>query len=113
MKMDRNENLDGVGKYAIINLRKLTEKCDGGTFRRWSPEVEQALNILESVGVLEWGRTGEADEFFLIKLKDKHAQAPLFAYAASAKVEDPEWAEEIEELARRSGPAHPLCKTPD
>ena len=114
MKMDRNENADGCGKYAVINLRKLNHLAGHlGTFQRWSPEVQQALDTLEGVGALEWGRVGEPDEFFLIKLKDKHAQVALLEYADSAVNDDPEFAAEVAELAHRSGPSHPLCKTPD
>jgi len=43
MRMDRNINQDGMGKYALINLR--TNKID-------------------------W----DADEFFVIKLKDRYAK---------------------------------------
>lgn len=36
--MDRNENPDGCGKYAIVNLRKLNHLAGHvGTFRRWTP----------------------------------------------------------------------------
>ena len=114
MKMDRNLNDDGLGKYAVINLRRLNETCGHtGTFDRWTPAVEQALKTLEEVGALEWGRAGHPDEFFILKLKDKHAQAALYGYAASAETDDAEWAAEVDALALRSGPAHPLCKRPD
>lgn len=113
MKMDRSMRDDGQGKYAVINLRKLRETSWIGTFERWTTKVEQALATLETVGALEWGRERAGNEFFLIKLKDKHAQAALSAYADSAEVDDPEWASAVRDLARRSGTAHPLCKTPD
>ena len=114
MKMDRNENPDGTGKYAVINLRRLDHLCGHvGTFQRWTPQVAQALKTLEEVGCLEWGRTGADDEFFLIKLKDRHAGAALTAYAQHAEMFDQVWAREVHELAARSGLMHPLCKTPD
>jgi hypothetical protein len=114
MKMDRDVTDDGLGKYAVINLRKLNETCgNAGTFQRWTPEVQAALDTLESVGVLEWGRTGEPDEFFLIKLKDQHAMHALMAYHASAYKDDREFADEVRQMALRSGPFHPLCKKPD
>lgn len=114
MRMDRNENPDGCGKYAIVNLRKLNHLAGHvGTFRRWAPEVQAALDTLEAIGALEWGAVGQPDEFFLVKLKDKHAQAALGAYAWSVSADDPEFAREIAALASRSGPAHPLCKAPD
>lgn len=114
MKMDRNLNADGLGKYAVINLRRLNATNGNiGAFERWSPEVAQALKTLEDVGALEWGTVGTRDEFFLIKLKDKHAQAALLGYAASAEEDDFEWAEEVAEMARRSGRANQWCKSPD
>lgn len=57
MKMDRNLNEDGLGKYALINLRRLS--LQGRT-----PEVENALRVLQEAGVLEQGRVGDEDEFF-------------------------------------------------
>jgi len=86
MKLDRNKNANGKGKYALLNLR--TNK-------------------------IEWGAVGEPDEFFLIKLRDKHAKAALEAYADSIVREDPEFAEEVMELAMRAGADNPYCKAPD
>ena len=114
MKLDRNINDDGLGKYAVINLRKLNELCGhAGTFHRWTPEVEHALKVLENAGALEWGCVGNPDEFFVIKLKDRSAMHALMAYSAEAYKDDPEWAENVRQLALRSGPFHPLCKKPD
>ena len=86
MKLDRNLNANGKGKYALLNLRN---------------------------DRIEWGFVGASDEFFVIKLKDKYAQAALIAYADAAEHDDPEWAKEVRELAQRSGKNHPLCKQPD
>mgnify|MGYP001570027167 CR=1 FL=1 len=61
---------------------------------------------------VEWGDTA-ADEFFIIKLKDKYARAALRAYANQASLDDEEYANEVRELADRSGPSHPLHKKPD
>ena len=86
MKLDRNENPNGKGKYALLNLR--TNK-------------------------IEWGFVGDPDEFFVVKLKDKHAKAALEAYADSIIHDDPEFAEEVMELAMRAGADSPYCKAPD
>jgi hypothetical protein len=87
LKLDRNVNLDGKGKYALLNLR--TDR-------------------------VEWGAVGEPDEFFVIKMKDRCAEAALRSYADEAElVGMGEWAKEVRELAARSGPNHPLCKLPD
>lgn len=114
MKMDRNLNDDGTGKYLVVNLRKLDAQAGhAGTFERWSAGVQQALDTLESLGVLEWGAPGSEDEFFLLKLKDRHAGAALTAYADSIEGTDPEFALEVRELATRAGPANRFCKEPD
>ena len=86
MKLDRNENINGKGKYALLNLR--TNK-------------------------IEWGYVDEPDEFFVIKLRDKYAKDALEAYAAAIIHDDPEFAEQVIELAMRAGPDSPYCKEPD
>jgi len=85
MKLDRNINPDGRGKYALLNLRKNT---------------------------IEWGDT-QQDEFFVIKLKDRYAAEALYAYALEAEDDDAEYAGEVRKLADRAGPRHPLCRRPD
>lgn len=57
MKLDRNINHDGRGKYALINLR--TNK-------------------------VEWGEEGQ---FFVLKYKDIFAEAALRAYARAVRDE--------------------------
>lgn len=111
MKLDRNIRPDGTGKYALLNLRR---------------------------NRIEWGNVGHDDEFFVIKLKDKFAQAALRGYVdevdrnlqrlkkqgfeAAGHAQNmimkevrelEEWREEISVLAERSGPDHPGCKRPD
>lgn len=114
MKLDRNENADGCGKYALINLRTLNQVAGYvDTSQRWTPQVQAALETLKSTGALEFGRTGEPDEFFVIKLKDKFAMAALLAYANAIAADDPEFAEQVHELAWRSGLCNPYCKNPD
>ncbi len=95
MKLDRNVNADGRGKYALINWRRST---------------------------IEFGNTDE-DEFFVIKLKDRFAAPALKAYAESVEqygneigghggLDMHEYATEIFELASRAED-HPCQKTPD
>jgi hypothetical protein len=102
MKLDRNTNKDGAGKYALVRLR--------GTL---SEDAKYALALLQEEGVLDWGRRGDDDEFFVIRLKDKYAADALASYARAARKDDAEWANEVDALAARSGPNHPLCKRPD
>jgi hypothetical protein len=53
MKLDRNDNDDGLGKYALLLLRKLRVCETSDTFGpRYTPEIQAALDLLESVGAL-------------------------------------------------------------
>lgn len=114
MKLDRHINGDGLGKYAVINMRKLSlcETSDS-PFHRWTPAIEDALRVLEEAGALEWGRVGEQDEFFLVKLKDINAPGALTGYAYAAAATDKEWAEEVRSMLPRAGANNPFCKAPD
>lgn len=105
MKLDRNINPTGKGKYALINMRKI--EGDPRT-----PQ-ELAAAILANPECVEFGAIGTPDEFWLLKLKDEYADASLFAYAGKALPNDPEFAAEVAAMANRSGPNSPFCKRPD
>ena len=105
MKLDRNTNSTGKGKYALINLRKI-----GGDPR--TPE-DMTEAIKASPQSIEFGFVGAPDEFWLIKLKDKYAAAALTAYADAAQADDPEYAQQVREMVKRAGQNSPYCKTPD
>lgn len=105
MQLDRNINPTGKGKYALINMRKI--EGDPRTAE------DLAAAILAHPEAVEFGTAGTPGEFFVIKLKDEHAQAALDAYAQSAAAQDIQYAAEIERLAARSGSNHPNCKRPD
>lgn len=87
MRLKRNTTPDGMCKYSLIEH----EKGDR----------------------VEHGLPGTEDEFFVIKLKDRHASVALIAYAQSIYEADPEFSQDIMNLAYRSGPFHPNCKEPD
>lgn len=87
MKLDRNINADGLGKYELRNLR--------------------TGQIVEDCG------PGEEHEFFVIMLKDRHAPAALMAYAENIMDTDAEFSREVLSLAIRSGEHSPYCKDPD
>lgn len=101
MKLDRNENPDGRGKYALVRLRGLT-----------SDDAKHLLALSNS-GCVDFGAPKEKDEFFVIKLRDKYARPALYSYAARAEKDDPEYAAEVAEMAQRSGINSPFCKAPD
>jgi hypothetical protein len=112
MKLDRNINDTGMGKYALLKLRPL-KTMRRGTFQSLPSNIIAAFELLEREGILDWGTVGTEKEFFLIRLKDEYAQPALRAYANKARADDPEYAAEVDEMADRAGPASPFCKRPD
>jgi hypothetical protein len=109
MKLDRNINGDGLGKYALVQLRNRPVNDPAAL-----EAVDRALATLAENGVLDWGYTGSEGEFFVIRLKDKYASGPLAIYATACEM-DGEWefGREVRELASRAGPNSPFCKRPD
>lgn len=108
MRLDRNINPSGKGKYALINLRKITTNP--------TTAEDLAAAILANPESVEFGTVGTPDEFWLIKLKDQYAANALFGYAAAIAVDregNAQYRAEVMEMAHRSGPLHPLCKRPD
>jgi hypothetical protein len=103
MKLDRNINSDGMGKYALIK-------------RRDTGAMEPTQSIYGPLAVIPWnavdfGGTPDTD-FFVIRLKDKYAAAALGAYAEQARKDDPEYADEILALAEKAA-THPNKRKPD
>ena len=113
MKMDRNINEGGMGKYALSRLRHLANFRSHDTWQTLSPEISGALATLANAGILDWGYFGTDGEFFVIRMRDENAQVALLAYADSAERTDPEWAAEVRKLAKRAGPDSPFRKQPD
>lgn len=109
MKLDRNTQPTGTGKYALIKMRN---------WPKGEPESQQvtdALLNLASHGMLDYGCTPET-EFFVMRLKDKFSYKGLMGYQRAILDEekpDVEYAQEIFDMARRSGPNSPHCKLPD
>lgn len=113
MKLDRNIPVNqGDGKYAIIHLRRARVIRDGEN-NEDKAALAEAIETLESLGLIEWGEVGSESEFFLIKLKDRSAAAALRGYSRDAYSYDREWSQETNALADRSGPHSPFCKNPD
>lgn len=113
MRLDRNINPNGRGKYALLKLRKLDDYTEHGPFGDLAAPVADAIKVLETAGILDWGNT-VGSEFFVIRLKDKYADDALFRYSLSAKYDgEIDYAREIEEMANRAGTNHPNCKKPD
>lgn len=115
MKLDRNlpGNL-GRGKYALVKMRPYVAMHDSERLEASSEivRIRSALATLEQFGMLDYGDK-PSTEFFVIRVKDKYAAIGLEAYAMAAVIDDPEYAEEIMEMAARAGPNSPFCKSPD
>lgn len=87
MRLIRNTNPNGQGKYALLELEK--------------------------DNLVEFGKPRSEGEFFVLKLKDIHARPALQAYANSIRKTDPEFAKEVDYLADRAGSRSPWMKQPD
>jgi hypothetical protein len=115
MKLDRNINGDGKGKYALVRLRDI----DAGS------EAAALLQRLHALGHLDWGCVNDPDEFFVVKLRDRFAPGAIKGYAdavmdASQKETDPakskdlaQWAIQVIGMNQRAGDLSPYCKEPD
>lgn len=115
MKLDRNINGNGRGKYALLKLRKLDEFTPpDDPFQQVASPIADAIKTLEDAGILDWGITGTEAEFMLIRLRDKYAPGALYEYALAAERDgETEFAAEVRAMAHRSGLMSPWCKKPD
>jgi hypothetical protein len=86
MRLDRNTNPDGRGKYALVKLRYVDSELR-----------EQLLEI----DAVDFGAT-ENTEFFVIRLKDIFAAPALAAYALAAWEHDEDYARDVLALAKRA-----------
>lgn len=103
MKLDRNITNPRRGKYALIKLRE-------AKVRRVNSRVtsDNMLEVNESA--VDFGNYD--NDFFVIRLKDKYAGPALRAYANAARLDDPEYAGEVDDLALNAE-THPSKKRPD
>lgn len=113
MKLDRNSNSGGRGKYALLKLRKFDEFTEQGAFGKVAKPIADAINVLEKAGILDWGIEGSESEFFVMRLKDKYAGRALYQYAINAYPDNYEYAAEVMALSKRAGTNSPFCKKPD
>lgn len=73
MKLDRNINADGRGKYALIQMRETTLDRERSTIVNGCFQVP--------VKAVRFGSESPGDMFFVLKYKDKFAHVALRAYA--------------------------------
>lgn len=111
MKLDRNINADGRGKYGLIKNRRLEEIMAGRDVD--AMDVRDAIEVLERAGIIDWGST-PGTEFFAIRIKDKYAGGALTTYAQYAiRDGEVEYGQEIMQMAKRAAEFSPHCKKPD
>lgn len=106
MKLDRNLNWNGRGKYALIKLRNCA--LDAGIL---SQAKSENLMVTVAPQDIDLGDTEDSD-FFVIRLKDKYAYEALKAYAYAAAADESEYANEVLELAEKAF-RHPSKRKPD
>jgi hypothetical protein len=99
MRLDRNLNPDGKGKYALIKLRVAEPVVIESAFAQSG--YQKPLRYELDADAVDFGDTPETD-FFVIRLQDKYAAAALRAYAMEAGNDDPEYAADIFELVERA-----------
>lgn len=104
MKLDRNLNPDGRGKYALVLMREETTL--------WKRIHNHGLDkVLVSTNAIDFGSNPDT-EFFVIRLKDKFAAPALLAYSLAAReAGQTEWADEVFRLAEKAA-NHPNKKMP-
>lgn len=105
MQLDRNRNSDGTGKYALVLLRRT------GPLVLTNLQGHNDRYYVLNERSIDKGTTPDT-EFFVIRLKDKHAAAALHAYSESIAEEDPQFSLEVRDLAVRSE-EHPNRQAPD
>ena len=83
MKLDRNINSDGGGKYALVHMRKLRAILEGSPHNMNTQAVSHAVELLIDQGVVSLGDESPEDQFFVMKYKDKFTPDGLRGYAES------------------------------
>lgn len=90
MKLDRNVDRGGRGKYALVNMRKLIPVLDKSVTVTHTVEdsrIRKAFEILLEAGIITLGNETPGDQFFVMKYKDKFTAPALAAYAEAIAVE--------------------------
>jgi hypothetical protein len=112
VRLTRNTDPDGVCKYALVRLDRMHPIHRA----RFVSLLRKSSSTMYVVGMdtplrVELGEKGSAEEFFVLKLKDRHSVAALLAYASSVEIVDPGFAAEVRELANRAA-SHPDSGNP-
>jgi hypothetical protein len=98
MKLDRNTNRGGHGKYALVNMRKLIplfEKEENGKLTTGELAILQCFRALVMENVISCGNETPGDQFFVMKYKDKFTAQGLRGYATAI-------ADELKDLTNKA-----------
>ncbi len=110
MRLVRNTQPDGIGRFAIIRIDMLTPLEREILILETKKQDAYTINIRPEV--IELSPPTSEEECFVIKLKDINAPAALHAYADECEKTDPEFALDIRELASRAE-NHPSRPQPE
>lgn len=87
MKLDRNIDPHGRGKYALVKMRKLNPILNSTILDERSLRIAEAFALLSKEGMIHFGDESPSDQFFVMKYKDKFTHHALSAYAAACELE--------------------------
>lgn len=91
MKLDRNTNRGGRGKYALVNMRKLIpflERMEANDPLTVEEEgLLHCFQVLRDSGIITLGNETPGDQFFVMKYKDQFTHHALAAYAKEVCME--------------------------
>lgn len=82
MKLIRNQTADGSCKYALILLQKMGEEERNDVLQAAGKADD--FTVIEGTSILI-GNESPADQFFVLKYKDKFTAEALFAYARAVR----------------------------
>lgn len=83
MKLDRNTNRGGRGKYALVNMRKLLPILDASQGTQEDTDMIEAFQLLVRQRIITLGNETPGDQFFVMKHKDRFTPAGLRGYIAA------------------------------
>lgn len=85
MKLDRNVNSDGWGKYALVLMRKLIPIMRHNADNAKAVAVREAFELLVQEGVIRIGNETPESQFFVLGYGDKFTPPALLAYQVAVK----------------------------
>lgn len=115
MKLDRNTNRGGRGKYALVNMRKMIPILDASQGTQEDTDKIEAFMLLVRTGIITLGNEFPDEQFFVMKYKDKFTAPALHTYAIMVhseafKTNNPDLFEYAEQMFNEAKEAEKLGK---